>query len=586
MTKQTVLFRMATVMFPIVIASAQSGANVYVQHNLISDVPGLADVTDPNLVDPWGMSFSATSPFWVSNHGKGNTTLYNFGASTGITITPLVVAIPSGAGGPAVSTPTGQVQNSTTGFLLANGKAASFIFATEDGTISAWNGGAVSTVMVDYSGAGTVYKGLAIATAAAGPQLYAANFSYGTIDVFNASFKQTSAPGGFADPNLPPGFVPFNIWTVNGNLYVMYAKQDPTKKFDVAGPGNGVVDIFDVNGNMLQRLTAGGPLNSPWGVAIAPANWGAFGGAVLVGNFGNGQINAFDPKTGNLLGTLQDSTGAPIAIQGLWALLFGNGGSGGDKNVLYFTAGIFNGGVQHGLLGSLAPPAQVTGVLNGASLATGSISPGEILAVTGITVGPRPAVSSAATLTTTLGATTVTINGTPAPILYTQADQTNVIVPWGLTGTTANIVVTSGTVTTSSTVPIAATSPGLFTANASGSGATITLNQDGTVNSASNAAAAGSVVVLYATGLGQTDPPGQDGVVNSAKVIAETVATVTVTIGGKPALVVYAGAAPGQIAGLMQVEAVVPAGAGTGAVPVVVTAGAVSSPAGATVSLK
>ena len=585
MSRQTVLFRMASVMFPIVIASAQSGANVYVQHNLVSDIPGFADITDPNLVDPWGMSFSSGSPLWISNHGKGNTTLYNAGASSGIAITPLVVTIPPGAGDPTPSTPTGQVQNNTGGFLLANGKAASFIFATEDGTVSAWNG-TTATVMVDYSGAGTVYKGMAIATAAAGPLLYVANFSYGTIDVFNTSFKQTSVPGGFTDPNLPPGFVPFNIWNVNGSLYVMYAKQDPTKKLDVAGLGNGVVDIFDLNGNLLQRLTAGGPLNSPWGVAIAPANWGAFGGAVLVGNFGNGWINAFDPKTGNLLGALEDSTGTPIAIQGLWSLNFGNGASGGDKNFLYFTAGISPGGVQHGLLGSLAPPAQVTGVLSGASLATGPISPGEILALTGITVGPRPAVSAAATVTTTLGGTMVTINGTPAPILYTQADQTNVIVPWSLTGTSANIVVTSGPITVSSTVPIAATSPGLFTANASGTGQTITLNQDGTLNSASNPAAAGSVLVLYATGLGQTDPPGQDGVINSAKVIAEAVATVTVTIGGKTAQVIYAGAAPGAVAGVMQVEAVVPAGAGTGAVPVVVTAGNVNSQAGATVSLK
>jgi uncharacterized protein (TIGR03118 family) len=582
MNRQRLLF----LLFTGVIASAQTGANVYVQHNLVSDIPSFADITDPNLVNPWGVSFSASSPFWVSNNGKGNTTLYNFGASSGITITPLVVTIPSGFGGATPSAPTGQVQNNTTGFLLANGKVASFIFATEDGTISAWNAGTASTVMVDYSAVGTVYTGLAIGTSAAGPQLYAANFSYGTIDVFNSSFKQTSAPGGFTDANLPPGFVPFNIWNLNGSLYVMYAKQDPTKKLAVAGAGNGVVDVFDLNGNLLQRLTSGGPLNSPWGVAIAPAHWGAFGGAVLVGNFGNGWINAFDPKTGNLLGALEDSTGTPIAIQGLWALIFGNGGSGGDPNYLYFTAGIFNGGVQHGLFGSLAPPPQVTGVLNGASLAAGPISPGEILALTGIAVGPRPAVSAAATVTTTLGGTTVTFNGVSAPILYTQADQTNVIVPWGLTGTSANVVVTSGTVTSSSTVPIAATAPGLFTSNASGTGATITLNQDGSVNSSTNAAAAGTVVVLYVTGLGQTDPPGQDGVVSSPKVIAEAVAKVTVTIGGMPAQVVYAGAAPGQIAGLMQVEAVVPTGAGTGAVPVVVTAGTVSSPAGATVSLK
>ncbi|MGA3189999.1 MAG: TIGR03118 family protein [Bryobacteraceae bacterium] len=577
---------MATFLFPIVTAAAQSGANVYVQHNLISDIPGMADLTDPNLIDPWGLSFSTTSPFWVSNHGKGNTTLYNDASSAGITITPLVVTIPTGSKGPTPSVPTGQVQNNTTGFVLANGKAASFIFATEDGTISAWNGGTEATLMVDNSPAGTVYKGLAIGNGSAGPLLYAANFSYGTIDVISTDFKLTSVSGNFADPNMPPGYAPFNIWNINGSLYVTYAVQNSTKTEDVQALGNGVVDIFDLNGNLLQRLTSGGPLDSPWGVAVAPANWGAFGGAVLVGNFGNGWINAFDPKTGTLLGALQDSTGTPIAIQGLWAIEFGNGSSGGDKQYLYFTAGIMVNGVQHGLLGSLAPPAQVTGVLNGASSAAGSIAPGEVLALTGIAVGPRPAVSASSTVGTTLGGTTVTINGTAVPILYTQADQTNVLVPWAITGTSANIVVTSGTAIATTTVPIAATAPGIFTANDGGSGASLTLNQDGTLNSASNAAAAGSVVVLYVTGLGLTDPPGQDGVVNSETVIAETVMPVAVTIGGQTAQVVYAGAAPGQLSCVMQVEAVVPTGAGTGPVPVVVTVGGVNSQAAVTVSLK
>jgi uncharacterized protein (TIGR03118 family) len=583
-------------MFSIVVANAQSGANVYIQHNLVSDVPGLADMTDPNLVDPWGMSFSGTSPFWVSNHGKGNTTLYSSASTTtGVTITPLVVTIPPGAGGATPSTPTGQVNNSTAGFLLPNGKNASFIFATEDGTVSGWNNGAVaaSIVMIDNSAAGTVYKGMAIATAAQGPLLYLANFSYGKIDVLDTNFKLTTVPGGFTDINLPAGYAPFNISPMNGNLYVMFAKQDPTKKNDLAGVGNGVVDVFDLNGNLLQRLTSGGPLNSPWGVAMAPAAWGAFGGAVLVGNFGDGKINAFDPKSGNLLGTMQDATGKAISIQGLWTLLFGNGGSGGDKNYLYFTAGIFNGDTKvHGLLGSLAPPPQVTGALNGASLVSGPISPGEVLALTGIGVGPRPEVRSPSLSTpvadaTTLGGTTVTINGTPAPILYTHADQTNVIVPWGITGGTASIVVTSGTVTAATMqATVAAASPGLFTLNASGSGALLALNQDGTLNTATNAAAAGSVVVLYATGLGQTTPPGVDGARYNALVLAETVAPVTMTIGGKTAQVIYAGSAPGQIAGVMMVEAVVPAGAGTGPVPVIIMSGTASSQAGVTVNLK
>lgn len=581
MTRQT----LAAAMFSIVVANAQTGTNAYVQHNLVSDVPGLADVTDPNLVDPWGMSFSATSPFWISNHGKGNTTIYSYAnTTTGITVSSTVVTIPPGVGGSTPSTPTGQVQNSTSGFLLANGNKASFIFCTEDGTVSAWNGGATATVMIDNSPAGTVYKGMAIATNNGAPTLYLANFSYGIIDVLDTHFNLTSVPGGFGDPNLPAGYAPFNIWPENGNLYVMFAKQDPTKKNDQAGIGNGVVDIFDLNGNLLQRLTAGGPLNSPWGVAVVGGGWGALSNSVLVGNFGDGRINAFDPKTGNLIGTMQDPTGKPISIQGLWAIEFGNGGSGGDARYLYFTAGIFNGTTtQHGLLGSLAPPAQVIAAENAASGASGAIAPGEILALSGISVGPRPAVSLATSVVpTTLGPTTVTINGTPAPVLYTQADQTNVIVPWGLTGSTAIIQVTSGTtVAQPLQVPMAAAAPGLFTS----SGAALAWNQDGTLNSSSNAAAAGSVVVLYATGLGQTDPPGEDGSRYSSLVLAETVAPVTATVGGKAATVIYAGSAPAQIAGVMQVEVVIPAGAGTGSVPVVVSAAGASSVA-ASVYLK
>jgi uncharacterized protein (TIGR03118 family) len=487
-----------------------------------------------------------------------------------------VVTIPPAAGGSSPSTPTGQVQNSTTGFLLANGTKASFIFCTEDGTVSAWNGGTTATVMIDNSAAGAVYKGMAVATNNGAPMLYLANFSNGTVDVLDTTFKPTMVAGGFADPSLAAGLAPFNVWNVNGQLYVMYAKQDPTKKLDQPGIGNGAVDIFDFNGNLVQRLTAGGPLNSPWGVAVSGGGWGAFSNAVLVGNFGDGKINAFDPKTGSLLGTLQDTTGKAISIQGLWAIAFGNGGSAGDARYLYFVAGIFNGTTTpHGLLGSLAPPAQVLAAENAASGATGAIAPGEILALAGVTIGPRPAVSSAVSpVGTSLGGTTVTINGTPAPILYTQADQTNIIVPWGATGTTASIVVTQGTtVSQTLSIPMAAAAPGLFTL----SGAALAWNQDGTLNSATNAAPAGSVMVLYATGLGQTDPAGQDGSKYSSLVLAETVAPVTATIGGKAAAVIYAGSAPGQIAGVMQVEVVVPTGAGTGSVPVVITSSGASS---------
>jgi uncharacterized protein (TIGR03437 family) len=419
--------------------------------------------------------------------------------------------------------------------------------------------------------------------------LYAANFSFGKIDVFDTNFKLTTVPGGFGDANLPAGYAPFNIWPINGKLYVTFAKQDPTKKLDVAGVGNGVVDVFDLNGNILQRLTAGGPLNSPWGVALVGGSWGFPNGAILVGNFGDGHINAFDQTSGNLLETLQNASGAPITIQGLWAIELGNGGSAGDPEYLYFTAGIFNNGVQAGLLGSIAPQPQVSVAQNSASAFRTSIAPGELVSLGGIAVGPRPAVSSptlgAGTATTTLGGTTVTVNGTPAPILYASADFTNIVIPFGVTGTTASIVVTTvaGTTTTTTQtlqIPLTPTAPGLFN-----SGQALAYNQDGTLNSAANPAAAGTVVVLYATGLGQTDPPGQDGTKSSALVLAETVAPVTASIGGQAGQVVYAGSAPGQIAGLGQVEVVVPAGAGTGGVTVTITTGGVTS-AGTLIFLK
>ncbi len=284
-----------------------AGANVYVQHNLVADTPGTADVTDLNLVNPWGISESAGSPFWLSDNGTGKSTLYN-GSGTAIA---LVVTIPSSAGASGTGNPTGQVQNNTTGFLLANAKPASFIFATEDGTIAAWNGGTTASVMVTTAGA--VYKGLAIGSNSVGPHLYAANFMAGKIDVFDGTFAPATVSGGFVDSSVPANFAPFNIWALGGKLYVAYAKPDNALRHDVPGPGNGYVAVFDFDGNLIKHLVSNGPLNSPWGLAIAPATFGAFGGDLLVGNFGDGKINAFDPATGALLGTLQDANGNPIA---------------------------------------------------------------------------------------------------------------------------------------------------------------------------------------------------------------------------------------------------------------------------------
>jgi len=571
-------------------AAAQTKPNIYVQHNLVSDVPGLADVTDPNLVDPWGISMSATSPFWVSDAGKSRSTLYN-GAGT---ITAVVVAIPAGSKGPANASVTGQVNNNTAAFILANGTKASFIFATEDGTISAWNSGTAASIFVDNSGAGAVYLGLAIGTSDKGPVLYAPNFKTGAIDVFDGKFAPITLAGNFTDPTLPAGFAPFNIWNLGGKLYVMYAKQNGAKTRDTAGAGNGFVSTFDLNGNFLKRIVSNSVLNSPWGVAIAPANWGAFGGALLIGNFGDGTINAFDQTTGATLGALQDKTGAPLVNRGLWAVTFGNGGNGGDVNTLYFAAGIQ--GETHGLLGAIAPPSGILSVVNGASGAAGPVAPGEIALITGFSIGPSPRVAPAAPATgaiaTTVGSTTVSFDGKPAPIVYSSASAVAVIVPYGLSGaSSSNVTLTFANQFNNQTTPVfpvqlVASAPGLFTSDTSGSGNAAAINQDNTQNSTANAAARGSVVLLFATGEGATAPPVGDGTITTGRIIPGPILPVTLTIGGQPARVISATSAPGLVAGVMQIEAIVPTGIAPGPSPLVLTVGTTNSQAGVTLSVK
>ena len=576
--------------FGVPAAMLAAGPNSYVQHNLVSNIAGIADVTDPNLVDPWGVATSTSSPFWVSDHVSGLATLYNGSGA----ITNLVVTIPAAGGARTTGKPTGQVQNSTTAFLLPSGTKASFIFATEDGAIAAWQTGATAVTVVDNSAAGAVYKGLALNPSATAPLLYATNFKQNRIDVFSGTFAPTSVPGGFVDAAIPSGFAPFNIWPLGGKLCVTYAKQNATGTLDVAGAGNGFVDVFDFNGNLLSHLISNGALNSPWGVALAPANFGAFPGALLVGNFGDGTINAFDPVSGAQLGTLQNISGTAITIPGLWALIVGNGKSGGDPNTVYFLAGVPNGSsAPRGILGSIAPPAAISAIYNGAGGQSTAVAPGEIVSIIGQTVGASPAVSvtipASGTLGTTLAATSVTFNGLSAPILYSSSVQTSVIVPYGVAGSgTASVVMktTGGQTTPAFSIPVAATVPGVFAVNGGGTGAAVVLNQDGTLNSATNAAAKGSVVVLFATGEGQTDPAGQDGLVLNTDVFRQPVLPVSLTIGGVTAQVFYAGSAPGGLSGMMEVEALVPATAASGADSVVLTVGTVNSQANVTLSVK
>src|ERR687887_1739173 len=303
----------------------------FTQTNLVSDVPGLANRTDPNLVNPWGMTLGLNSGLWVSDNGSGKATTYDSSGHPLPSGSPLVVTIPA-PGGTGSSAPTGVATNGTSGFVISSGghsAPSTELFATEDGTIAGWNSSVDPTdavTAVDNSASHAVYKGLAIGFNASGAFLFATNFHAGTVDVFDSSFNPVHIPGAFTDKKIPSSFAPFGISSINGDLYVTYAKQDSSKTDDVAGPGNGFIDIFDTHGKLLQRFTSKGELNSPWGMAWAPfENFGSFDNALLVGNFGDGTINAFDFDSGDFLGKVTNSSGAPITIPGIWALQFEHG---------------------------------------------------------------------------------------------------------------------------------------------------------------------------------------------------------------------------------------------------------------------
>jgi uncharacterized protein (TIGR03118 family) len=321
------------------------------QTNLVSDIPGLAPLTDPNLKNPWGLSSSSGSPIWVSDNNAGVTTLYNGAGQPVFPLGEPFVTIPAPDGGPG-GTPTGTVFNGTSDFAVTqNGKSAPslFLFATEDGTISGWTPGvnkASAVLAVNNSAAtdgagdvGAVYKGLTNGSVGTNNYLYATNFRFGTVDVFDGKFNQQSWAGAFTDPNLPAGYAPFGIQNIGGLIYVTYALQNGEKHDDLKGPGHGFVDIYTTSGAMVSRFASAGALNSPWGLAAAPATFGNFHGDILVGNFGDGRISAFTPG-GTFRGQLKSETSAPIQISGLWGLRFGNGGNGGDVNSLFFAAGI------------------------------------------------------------------------------------------------------------------------------------------------------------------------------------------------------------------------------------------------------
>ncbi len=330
------------------------------QTNLVSDIPNLAANTDPHLKNPWGVAFSATSPFWTSDQRTGLATLYNAaGAPKG-----LVVTVPGSATPP--TGPTGMVFSNIAGqFLLTNGNAATFIFDNLNGSISGWNGAAGTTAVQMASTPGAIYTGLAQAATGGSNFLYAAD-STGRINVFNSGWTDvtnTAFAGKFVDPNPVTGFVPFNIQNIGGNLYVTYAQLLPG---GVPLPG-GYVDEYDAAGNFLKRVATDGALFAPWGIVVAPSSFGSFSNDLLIGNFGNGEINAYDSTTNLFLGTLNGANGDPLVNDHLWALETRNGVNGFDPNAVYFAAGIND--EADGLFGKLnaitPEPASIFGTATG-----------------------------------------------------------------------------------------------------------------------------------------------------------------------------------------------------------------------------
>lgn len=321
----------------------------YTRHNLVSDGFVPADHVDANLVNAWGIAFNPFGPAWVANNGTGTSTPFD-GAGNAI---PLVVRIPTptAAGG---GNPTGTVYNGSSGFVVSKGSVsgpARFIFATEDGVIAAWapNVDATHALRVVRCSS-AIYKGLAIGGSGNGGRLYATDFFHAKVDVFDAGFKRVALPyGAFTDRGIPQGFAPFGIQNINGDIYVTYAKQDAGKEDDVHGPGLGYVDAYTPTGHLIRRVASRGALDAPWGLTMAPASFGRFGNALLIGNFGDGRINAYDPIFNVPLGSLRDVQHKPIRIDGLWGLAFGNGYLNQSVDRLYFTAGPDD--EAHGLYG-------------------------------------------------------------------------------------------------------------------------------------------------------------------------------------------------------------------------------------------
>ena len=554
--------------------------NNYLVHNLVSDLAGTADHQDANLVNPRGMGFGAT-PVWVGNNRTGTATLYD---GTGA-VSPLVVTIPQAGNAGSVGPVTGVIFNPFTAnsnaFDVQAGKPALFIFCSEDGVISGWNqsvSGTKASILFDNSVSGAVYTGCAIGGTATAPYLFAANFNAGTVDVYDlnlnlnpAPYNQSALPlpyaasSSFSNPSVPAGFAPYNVQNIGGTLFVSYALQNGAKRDSVAGVGNGYVATFNVDGSLIANLVSQGPLNSPWGMAIAPPSYGAFAGALLVGNFADGKINAFNAITGVFLGTLADINGNPIAIPGLWSLDFGGGADSEDPGTLYITAGIGggpnNGPLEsHGLFASVqaAPSFAISGIENGASLIAGPIAPDMWATIKGNGLSPTTGSwqINGSTMPTSVDGVGVTVNGTPVPVSFVSNTQVNFLVPSTVSPGSAQIQTTSNGLTGAPvSVDVDPLAPAFFTLGTNATNgniyvaaehATGTLIGSAATIKAATPAEPGETIVLYATGFGPALASGE---------VLEV--TPTIAIDGIAADVTFAGLVG---PGLYQFNLVVPAG--------------------------
>ncbi len=558
--------------------------NAYLVRNLVSDIPDLADYTDPNLMGAWGISESSGSPFWISDAGSGFSTLYSANGSP----IPLVVAIPVSKAGGSAGIPTGTVYNGTTGFALTKGNPAHFLWATLDGTIQGWNPAvnANAVIMVDNSSAGAEYTGLAIASNNGSTYLYAANFHTGRIDVFDSNFAPVFNFAGFRDELVPSTYAPFNVQMLNGNLYVAFAQQNSGQNFSNSGPGLGVVDVFAPNGVLIQRLASGGTLNAPWGLALAPAGFGDFAGDVLVGNFGDGTINVFNPTTGAFIAQLNDVLGAPIMIPGLWALQAGNGGKGGELGAVYFTAGIpgpDNG--NHGLFGRLhaAPQLTASGVVNGGDL-RGGIAPNTWITINGANLAETTRSSNNGdivngALPTELGGVSVTVNGANAYLSYISPTQINALIPTTTVVGPAKLWTNNGGLVSSTvTIQVAALAPA-FMLGSDGKNV-VAMHADGTLvgptapaPNAASPAQLGETITLWGVGFGPTSPATPNGqVITTPLPVTDQP---TILIGGGTAQVISADLTG---AGQYQFKVTVPSNSVIGDVPISAQVNGVNSP--------